>query len=72
MMSWLRRLLTRPLRDNEIVMPNGQLGHVVENSDHKLIVRVDDPPHAHYRSATFYNLDKRTGEKNIRHLSTTL
>ncbi len=63
----LQRVLYRPLKDDEVAMPDGRLGHISDDET-RLIIRVDDSSH----SSIFYNLDKRTGRKRVNHISISM
>ena len=65
-MKFWHKLVYRPLKENEFVTEDGVIGHLVENSDIHLIFSVP-----HEMGSTFYNFDKRTGQKRINRIYVT-
>jgi hypothetical protein len=56
----------RPLKPDEFVTPDGKVAKLITNDDSRLVYKVGND-----REATFYNFDKHTGEKIIRHVRVT-
>lgn len=62
-MSFLHRILKRPLKPNQVVRNDGMIATIVEDTPRMLIVKVYEKD----GWVTFYNYDRQYGTKRINH-----